>query len=146
MHAPILHETSLPDAVEQVISDLRQESSARIELSVRGNSRPLSLEIQETLLRVSQEALRNAIRHANAKEVRVELAYEPDAVGIRIEDNGRGFSMRKVRGGLGLGLAIMRERASEIGAQFNLRSRLGKGTRVEVRVPVPAGAPERPAQ
>ena len=67
MHAPILHETSLPDTIEQVISELREESSARIELSVRGNPRPLSLEIQENLLRVSQEALRNAIRHANAK-------------------------------------------------------------------------------
>ena len=76
----------------------------------------------------------------------MELTYEPGAVGIRIEDDGRGFSMRKVRGGLGLGLGIMRERASEIGAHFNLWSRLGKGTRVEVRVPVPAGAPERPVR
>ena len=146
MHAPILHETSLPDAVEQIISDLRQESSARIELSVHGSPQPLPLETQEHLLRVSQEALRNSIRHAKAKEVRVDLTYDPDAVGIRIEDNGIGFSARKVRGGLGLGLAIMRERASEIGAQFNLRSRPGKGTCVEVLMPVPAGTPGRPAQ
>jgi signal transduction histidine kinase len=60
MHAPILHETGLPDTFEQVISDLRQESSARINLYVRGNPRSLSLEIQENLLRISQEALRNA--------------------------------------------------------------------------------------
>ena len=146
MHAPVLHETGLPDAVENVISGLKQESSARIELSVLGNPRPLSLEIQENLLRISQEALRNAIRHANAKEVRVELTYEPDAIGIRIEDNGRGFSVRKVRGGLGLGLAIMQERALEIRAQLKLRSRPGKGTLVEVRMPIPAGTPERPQQ
>jgi PAS domain S-box-containing protein len=146
MQAPILHETSLPDAIEQIISDLRQESSARIELSVHGTPRPLSLEMQEHLLRVSQEALRNAIRHAKAKEVRVELTYDPDAVGMLVEDNGIGFSARKVRGGLGLGLTIMRERASELGAQFNLRSQPGKGTCVEVRMPFPAGAPGRPAQ
>jgi PAS domain S-box-containing protein len=146
MHAPILHETNLPDAVEQVISDLRKESSALIGLSVRGSPRPLSLEMQEHLLRISQEALRNAIWHSNAKEVRVELTYGPDAVGIRIEDNGRGFSVRKVRGGRGLGLAIMQERASEIGAQFNLRSRREKGTRVEVWVPVPIGTPEGSTQ
>ena len=146
MHAPILHESSLPDAVEQVVSDLRQESSARIEVSVRGNPRPLPLEIQENLLRVSQEALRNAIRHSSAKEVRVELTFDPDTVGIRIEDNGRGFSLRKVHRDLGLGLSIMQERASEIGAHFNLQSRRGKGTRVEVWVPSPAGTPERSAQ
>ena len=146
MHAPILHESSLPDAVEQVVSDLRQESSVRIEVSVRGNPRPLPLEIQENLLRVSQEALRNAIRHSSAREVRVELTYDPDAIGIRIEDNGRGFSLRKVHRDLGLGLSIMQERASEIGAHFNLQSRRGKGTRVEVWVPSPAGTPERSAQ
>jgi PAS domain S-box-containing protein len=146
MHAPILHESSLPDAVEQVVSDLRQESSIRIEVSVRGNPRPLPLEIQENLLRVSQEALRNAIRHSSAREVRVELTYDPDAIGIRIEDNGRGFSLRKVHRDLGLGLSIMQERASEIGAHFNLQSRRGKGTRVEVWVPSPAGTPERSAQ
>jgi len=146
MHAPILHETSLPDAVEQLISDFRQESAARIELSVRGTPRPLSLAMQENLLRICQEGLRNAIRHAKAREVRMELTYDPDAVRVRIEDNGRGFSVRKVRSGRGLGLAIMRERSSEIGAQFNLRSRPEKGTSVGVRMPVPAATPERRAK
>jgi PAS domain S-box-containing protein len=139
MHAPILHETSLPDAVEQVISDLKLESSARMALSLQGNLRPLSLEIQENLLRVIQEALRNAIRHGKANEIRVELNYDPDAVGIRVEDNGRGFSLRKVRSGRGLGLVIMQERASDIEARFNIQSRQGKGTCVEVRLPAPAG-------
>lgn len=146
MHAQILHETSLPDAVEQTISELRQESSARIELALRGKPHPLPLETQEHLLRVCQEALRNAIRHAKAKEVRVEITYDPDAVGLRIGDNGQGFSMRKVLGGLGLGLAIMRERASEIGAHFDLRSQPGKGTHVAVRMPIPANTSKRPVQ
>lgn len=145
MHAQILHETSLPDAIEQIISDLRQESSARIELSVRGIPYALPIATQEHLLRVTQEALRNAIRHAKANAVRVEIAYDRDAVGIRIEDNGQGFSVRKVRGGLGLGLTIMRERASEIGANFDLRSQPGKGTRVAVRMPIPPDTSKRPA-
>ena len=146
MHAQSLDETSLPDAIEQIVSELRRESPAQIELSVSGIPYSLPIATQEHLLRVTQEALRNAIRHANASDVRVKIAYDPDAVGIRIEDNGQGFSMRKVRGGLGLGLAIMRERASEIGANFDLRSQPGKGTRVAVRMPVPPDTSKRPAE
>jgi two-component system CheB/CheR fusion protein len=144
MQPAILDKSDLPNAIEQAVTVLRQQTSARIESSVRGNPQPLPRQIQETLLRIAQEALRNAVRHGKANEVRVELAYDAEGIGICVEDNGRGFVPNKAHGHRGLGLTIMKDRAAQIGADFNVRSKPGKGTRVEVRVRVPSTVPEGP--
>jgi PAS domain S-box-containing protein len=143
MQPAIFDKADLPYAVEQAVSDLRQETPARMEVSVRGDLRSLPVDVQEALLRITQEALCNAIRHGKGSEVRVELSYDAEGVRICIEDNGRGFMAKRARGGRGLGLPIMKDRAAQIGAEFTVRSEPGKGTRVEVRVPVPLAFPEK---
>jgi len=94
----------------------------------------LPLEIEETLYRISQEALHNVVKHAAARQVRVALEHARQGVRLRIEDDGQGFDPAAVPDGH-LGIAGMRARAAKIGAQLDCRSEPGRGTTIEVVVP-----------
>jgi signal transduction histidine kinase len=94
------------------------------------------LETEHALLRIAQEALHNAIRHAPRSSVRVTLRAGAKAVTLRIEDDGPGFDPAALpHTRRGIGLATMRERAHEIGAQLDIRGRASGGTTVTVKVP-----------
>ncbi len=97
----------------------------------------LPLVIEEVLYRIAQEALHNVVKHAGARQVRVELDRPGSSVRLRVQDDGKGFDPATVPDGH-LGLTGMRARADRIGATFSCRSELGKGTTVEVIVPEPA--------
>ncbi len=91
----------------------------------------LPLESEEVLYRIAQEALHNVVKHAAAKQVRLEIARTKAGVRLRIEDDGKGFDPGAVPEGH-LGLAGMRARADKIGARLSVVSRAGRGTTVEV--------------
>ena len=94
----------------------------------------LPLEIEETLYRISQEALHNVVKHAAARQVRLEIRRIRGGVRLRIEDDGKGFDPARVPDGH-LGLAGMRARATKIDAQLECRSEPGRGTTIEAFVP-----------
>ena len=94
----------------------------------------LPIWLEEVLYRIAQEALHNVVKHAGARQVRVELDGTREAIRLRIEDDGRGFDVAAVGDGH-LGLAGMRARAEKVGALFDCRSVAGGGTTVEVIVP-----------
>jgi PAS domain S-box-containing protein len=94
----------------------------------------LPLTVEEVLYRISQEALHNVVKHAGARQVRVEVGRGRHGVRLRIEDDGKGFDPARVPDGH-LGLAGMRARAERIGGEFTCRSEPGKGTTIEVVVP-----------
>jgi signal transduction histidine kinase len=93
----------------------------------------LPLEIEETFYRISQEALHNVVKHAAARQVRLEIRRVRDGVRLKIEDDGKGFDPATVRDGH-LGLAGMRARAAKIDAELECRSEPGRGTAIEVFV------------
>jgi signal transduction histidine kinase len=96
----------------------------------------LRLETEHALLRIAQEALHNAMRHAPGSSVRVTLRVAKKTVTLRIRDDGPGFDMTALpRTRRGMGLTTMRERAHEIGARLDIRTRPGGGTTVTVTVP-----------
>jgi PAS domain S-box-containing protein len=102
----------------------------------------LPLPIEEVLYRISQEALHNVVKHANARQVRVEIGRIKSGVRLSIIDDGKGFDPDRVPAGH-LGLAGMQARATKIGARFSCRSVPGEGTTIEVIVPsvaIAAGA------
>ncbi len=109
----------------------------------------LPLQVEEVLYRIAQEALHNVVKHANARQVRVEIGRIAKGVRLRISDDGRGFDPERVPDGH-LGLAGMRARTAKIGARFSCRSVPGEGTTVEIVVPDTAiaalGAPPPPAE
>jgi PAS domain S-box-containing protein len=108
----------------------------------------LPLAIEEALYRIAQEALHNVVKHAGARQVRLDIGRTPAGVRLRIDDDGKGFDPKLVPDGH-LGLTGMRARADRIGARFSCRSEPGQGTTIEVVVPEPAiaqaGLPGGPA-
>jgi PAS domain S-box-containing protein len=94
----------------------------------------LPLEIEETLYRISQEALHNVVKHAAARQVRLEIRRVGEGVRLRIEDDGKGFDPTAVPDGH-LGITGMRARAAKIDARLDCRSEPGRGTTIEVIVP-----------
>jgi PAS domain S-box-containing protein len=94
----------------------------------------LPLAAEEVLYRIAQEGLHNVVKHAAARQVRLELRrHLGDGVQLRIVDDGKGFDPTSVPDGH-LGLTGMRARADRIGAQFACTSRPGNGTTIEVTV------------
>jgi PAS domain S-box-containing protein len=93
-----------------------------------------SIEVEETLYRIAQEALHNVVKHAGAREVRVEVGRGPAGVRLRVSDDGRGFDPALVPDGH-LGLAGMRSRAERLGGTLVVTASPGNGTVVDVVVP-----------
>jgi signal transduction histidine kinase len=87
---------------------------------------------------VAQESLRNITKHAKAANVRVVLWGRKDGIRLRIEDTGNGFDLAEVKGKGGLGLISMEERVRLVSGKFTIQSQPGKGTTVEVFVPLKA--------
>ena len=94
------------------------------------------------LLQITREALSNAARHAGASRATIRLGLEGNDLELCVEDNGRGFDPDVVRGGEHQGLVNMRDRAMNMGGQFEVFSSAGTGTRIIVRIPLEAGAPD----
>jgi len=76
--------------------------ATQIVYEVIGTPYPLSSDLENNLFRIGQEALTNAIKHAEAHEIRIELVYEPTQCSLRIKDNGQGFDVENqaMRNGL----------------------------------------------
>ncbi|MEE1751903.1 GAF domain-containing sensor histidine kinase [Streptomyces sp. SP18CS02] len=91
---------------------------------------------EEAVLRVAQEALHNALRHAEAEHVDVSLVRSGQGALLSVTDDGKGFEPRTVRrAGRHLGLVSMRDRAGGVGGTLTVQSEPGKGTTIEMEVP-----------
>jgi signal transduction histidine kinase len=113
-------------------------SGARVVVDAAEGVR-LPLESEHALLRIAQEALHNAMRHAPGSSIRVTLRTGARTVTLRVHDDGPGFDLAALpRTRRGIGLATMRERAQEIGARLDIRALPGAGTTVTVSVPIGA--------
>lgn len=101
---------------------------------------PVSLKstpgIEFQLLRIAQEAISNTLAHAFASTLKIELRIHDERLCLAIEDDGLGFSRDAEQPFGHYGLTGMRERATEIGADFKVSSAPGNGTKIEVRVPL----------
>ena len=93
--------------------------------------------VEENLLRIAQEALTNVIKHAGASEVRISLDFGPQAVTLRVRDNGRGFTPDNCPGSREghFGLLGISERAKRLNGKLLVTSTPGSGTCLEVEVP-----------
>ncbi len=105
----------------------------------------MSRSVEAELYVIIQEALTNVRKHSGASSARVIFAPFNGQVQVTIEDDGSGFDPKGLNGNQGFGLRSMRGRAEAVGAQLELNSTPGKGTRVIVRVPWQKESHENPA-
>ena len=131
----LLEEGSLQSALHRLVAQIRAAAmDTTLYYEIEGAVYALPTEVESNLLRIGQEALTNAIRHANADEIRVELVYDRDQFCLCVKDNGQGFGVGSIPASEGFGLLGMSERAERIGAQLTIRSQPGQGTEIIVTV------------
>ncbi|MBD1919429.1 PAS domain-containing sensor histidine kinase [Leptolyngbya sp. FACHB-321] len=129
-----LEDGNLWTALERFVAALQSSTETSLICEVIGTPYVLPAETENNLLRIAQEAFTNAVRYANATEIRIELIYELTQCFLQIRDNGQGFEVNHTLLNHGFGLVGMTERAERIGAQLSIESRLGQGTEVIVSV------------
>jgi signal transduction histidine kinase/ligand-binding sensor domain-containing protein len=132
----------LADSIRALGEELAGEDAAEVFLrvEVQGTPRALHPIVRDEVFRIAGEALRNAFRHAAAKQIEVELRYDERQLRVRVRDDGRGIDSEVLRGEGReghFGLRGMRERAKLAGGKLTVWSGLGTGTEVELSIPAP---------
>ena len=131
-----LDEFGLVPALKDLCRRLEEQGGPKVELDVAlpaGARLPAKLET--AVFRITQEALTNVVKHAEANTVHVILAGRERSVVLAVEDDGRGFSPTQAHGG-GLGLVGMRERVASVNGALDIESKRGAGTRLAVEIPL----------
>lgn len=130
----ILETEGLVAALQDRLESVEKRSGLETLLEVEGEDGLLSPDVEEELYRIAQEALNNALKHAQANQVMIGLYRRPDSVLLEISDNGQGFDPVTVHEQGGFGLRSMKERASQMDGRLEIESQPGAGTRVRVEV------------
>jgi signal transduction histidine kinase len=144
LHPPQLDDLGLLAALRWYTSDISNRTGIPINLVSHGGKPILSSDLRAVVFRIAQEAITNVIRHANATRIDIQLDYTDDNIYLRVEDNGQGFitdAVLKKKTGkpTALGLLGMVERASLVGGTCTILSQPGKGTLIQVNVPIIGG-------
>ena len=141
LRSPTLQSSDLVNALRETCESLGQNGS-RCELQVAGTPRRAGLRTEEQILRIAREAVMNAVRHAHATKIVVNIRFAASSITLIVSDDGCGFEagVRHAPAEGHWGLLDMRERASESGGHLSVESRPGRGTRVEAVLPLPSAA------
>ena len=136
----ILDDLGLAPALRRYVDDFASKHSLPVEMKILGVETRIDPIVEVALFRIVQEALHNARKHALASRVVVTLGYGPDAVGVSIEDNGKGFDptglSRTWEQSEKFGLSGMGERAKLFGGSLDIDTAPGEGTKVTARIPM----------
>jgi PAS domain S-box-containing protein len=135
LRPPLLDEYGLAAALRWYVEQFTARTGIEVTSEVHNLDGKIDSHIENTLFRIAQEVLNNVAKHAQAKQVWVELEMEPPVVRLTISDDGVGFVPMKTQkhdGNHGWGLVTMTERAEEIGGTCRIESTPGKGTIVTI--------------
>jgi PAS domain S-box-containing protein len=139
LHPSTLDDLGLVPALRSLLDQQAQRAGLRARFSAVERAE-IDRGIQTTAFRITQEAITNVLRHAQARFIGVRINIGKDRMKIRIVDDGIGFDTSPIQspgnGEAAFGLVGMRERASLVGGQVRITSSPGKGTTVEVSLPI----------
>jgi len=134
--------SGLAAAISDAARQLTQERDIRLKLNLDDRQQELPAEVKYNLLCIVQEAITNSIKHSGARTIEVTLACSANDLRVSVRDDGRGMERGEGNGRAGhYGMVGMKERASQIGAELDLSSAPGQGTKVSVRMPVAPRGP-----
>jgi signal transduction histidine kinase/ABC-type uncharacterized transport system substrate-binding protein len=136
LHSSTLESLGLVPALSALCKEIRSQQG--IEVDFRSDSVPRSVGEDTALcvFRIVQEGLRNVKKYSGVQKAEVELRRASDRLHLTVRDEGRGFDLTNLQHNEGLGLRSMKERAYLVGGQFQIHSAVGKGTTIEVCVPL----------
>jgi signal transduction histidine kinase/ligand-binding sensor domain-containing protein len=139
MRAVELEGRDLPEALEGAVRSVVAGASVALEFTVRGERRPLTLLVETTALRIGREAVLNALKHADARNVDVHLEYGTKLLRLQVRDDGRGMTPGAPEAAATnghLGIAGMRARAHRAAGTLEIASEPGLGTTVQASLPI----------
>ena len=137
LRSQALEKSDLPKALADTARRLTSDTAIQAQVAVSGTFRPLPRLVEENVLRLGQEAINNAVKHANAEHIFVNLRFDPKGLQLSVRDDGKGFDYGEKQNGTNhFGLIGMRERAEQIGGSLWISSANGSGTEVIVDVPI----------
>jgi signal transduction histidine kinase len=143
LHPSKLEQLGLVAAVRGLCKELKQHHGLEVNFTHSDVPEVIPEAVALCLYRIVQEALRNVVKHSGTDRAAVELRGTPDAIRLRVSDDGVGFDPASALRNGGLGLVSMRERLHLVGGRIAIDSRPAGGTRIDISVPAPApGRPE----
>jgi len=132
-----LEQRGLPGALEELLRPLAEAAGIGFKVEVTGESVRLPGTMETHLLRITQEAVANAVRHSAAQHIHLRLDYTDEELTISVRDDGRGFDpLAPAPEGGHFGLSGMKERADKISATLHIDSRPQNGTTLTLRMPL----------
>jgi signal transduction histidine kinase len=138
MRSQALEDHGLGGALAGILDQLTDNEGTEAAIEITGEPFLLPPMVENNLLRIGQEAITNAVKHAAARRIDVLLEYAPNHVILRVQDDGHGFDPRAVHPeDRHFGLVGMRERATELGAKLRLDSSPKHGTLLILELPIP---------
>jgi PAS domain S-box-containing protein len=136
LHSSKLEYLGLVAAARGYCAELSEQQNVRIDFLDEGVPRSLPTEIEMSLFRVLQEALRNALKHGRVRQVKVELRTRSNSIYLTVRDFGVGFDPATALHGKGLGLVSMQERVRLVHGELTIDSAPNSGTSIHARVPL----------
>jgi signal transduction histidine kinase len=137
LNPPVVPSTMIEQTLSELVGEVAPASGAQFRISVMGKPKPLRKTLCEEISLIGREALLNAVRHSHATKIEVEFEYRSRSFRIVVRDNGRGMEPEDVVASRNspCGLREMCKRARAFDAKFNVWSKRGLGTEVEVSFP-----------
>lgn len=137
LHPAILSDLGLEPALDAYLTDISKHSDLKVNFKMVGFEDRVDPEVESLLYRISQEALTNTVKHANAGHFKLSIIKSYPQIIFVAEDDGIGFDTVDFSGHQqALGLLSMRERAAMLGGKFILRTSRGNGTRIRIEIPL----------
>lgn len=134
LRSEVLESGDLPTALLRIAQQMTDHTTIQTDVIVDGTPIDLSAALEDHLLRIGQEALTNALKHAESQKIQIRLRFADDSVQLQVVDDGRGFDPQQQW--RGYGMTSMEERTRQIGGEFSLKSRIGQGTTIQVSIPL----------
>ena len=132
MYPMALKEKGLETMLREYVFEWKNRNDIMVDLNIE-NPQPMSLEVEQAIYRMIQEALANVARHSQAEQVNLSLVYNHKTITVKVQDNGQGFNPANKPNGMGL--CTITERAEEVGGQTSIKSKYGKGTTILIKLP-----------
>jgi signal transduction histidine kinase len=137
MRSQVLENGDLVSALKGILKQMADGTEVETRFEVVGQSRRLAPVIESNLLRVGQEAVTNATKHARAKHISVRLEFGEKQFRLVVADDGRGFDPSvSLPGAGGFGLLGMRERATQLNGELTIHSAPGQGAEISLSIPL----------